>query len=58
MPTKTLLTFRLFKDNILMHFTDVGKVPPTFMDAARVANEILHSGYEFDFGEVYYNRFK
>lgn len=30
----------------------------TFLDASLVANEILSSGYEFDSGEVLYNRFK
>nr|ACI49708.1 hypothetical protein [Pectinaria gouldii] len=49
---------RLFKDQILMHFSDIGKKPPTFIDAARVANEIINSGYEFDFGEMYYNTFR
>lgn len=49
---------RLFKDQILMHFVDIGKKPPVFYDAAKVACEIINSGYEFDFGEMYYNTFK
>ena len=41
-----------------MQFNDIGKKPPTFIDASIVANEILTSGYEFDFGEMYYNKFR
>jgi len=43
---------------MLMHFVDIGKKPPVFEDAARVALEILQTPYEFDFGELYYNVFK
>jgi len=49
---------RIFKQEMLMQFNDVGKKPPTFADASIVANEILASGYEFDFGEMYYNTFR
>ena len=41
-----------------MHFVDIGKRPPVFEDAAKVAQEILKSPYEFDFGQMYYNVFK
>jgi len=46
---------RLYTDNILMHFKDVGRKPPVFQDAAEIANSILD--LEFDFGELYYNKF-
>lgn len=49
---------RLFKDQMLLHFTNIGKQPPTFSDAAIIANEILKSGYEFDFAQMYYNTFR
>jgi len=49
---------RLYKENMLMHFVDIGKRPPVFDDAARVALELLQSPYEFDFGELYYNVFR
>jgi len=52
------LMCRLFKDNMLMHFVDIGKRPPVFEDAARVALELLQSQYEFDFGQLYYNVFR
>ena len=41
-----------------MQFNEIGKTPPTFGDASIVANEILNSGYEFEFGEMYFNTFK
>ena len=41
-----------------MHFVDIGKKPPVFEDAARVALELLQMPYEFDFGELYYNVFR
>jgi len=49
---------RIFKDNMLMHFVDIGKRPPSFGDAAIVANEILKSDYEYDYAELYFNVFK
>lgn len=35
---------RLFSNNILFVASEVGRRPPTFNDAARVANEIMNSG--------------
>jgi len=49
---------RQFPKNILMHFADFGKMPPTFNDANFVATHILASGFEFDSGVLYFNRFK
>jgi len=49
---------RLYKDNMLMHFVEIGKHPPVFEDASRVALELLQSPYEFDFGQLYYNVFR
>uniref|UniRef100_T1JKD0 F-ATPase gamma subunit n=1 Tax=Strigamia maritima TaxID=126957 RepID=T1JKD0_STRMM len=43
---------------ILMHFADIGKKPPVFQDATFIANQIMQSGYEFDFGTMFYNKFK
>ncbi|KAG7207938.1 hypothetical protein KM043_009526 [Ampulex compressa] len=36
----------------------VGRKPPTFTDAAKVAAEIMSSGYSFGSGRIVYNRFK
>jgi F-type H+-transporting ATPase subunit gamma len=49
---------RLYKDYMLMHFVDIGKRPPVFEDAAKVAQEILKCPFEFDVGEMYYNIFR
>jgi len=49
---------RAYAKSILFSVNDIGKKNVTFLDASLVANEILASGYEFDSGEVLYNRFK
>lgn len=49
---------RIYKDDILMHFTDIGKKPAYFGDAAIIANQILNLGYEYNHAEMYYNIFK
>ncbi len=54
----TFVFFRFHGDKIMMHFADVGRKPPTFSEAAMVANAVLNSGFEFDFCELYYNVFK
>jgi len=38
--------------------TNIGKKPPVFADASTITNVILNSGYEFDYGQMYYNIFK
>jgi len=49
---------RLYKEQMLMHFVDIGKKVPVFGDAALVAIELLRTPYEFDFGQLYYNVFR
>lgn len=49
---------RIYAPNIMLSVNDVGKKTITFLDASVIANEILNSGYEFDSGEILYNRFK
>lgn len=49
---------RAYGKSILFSVNDVGKKPITFVDASIIANEILGCGYEFDSGELLYNRFK
>ena len=49
---------RAYGNNILFSVNDIGKKSFTFIDAAEIANEILSSGYEFDSGEIIYNKFK
>lgn len=49
---------RIYAKNILFSVNDIGKKNITFLDASAIANEILASGFEFDSGDVLYNRFK
>ena len=49
---------RTHAPQILFSVNDVGKKTIVFLDAACIANEVLASGYEFDSGELLYNRFK
>merc|ERR1712076_197567 len=49
---------RLFKDQILCVGSEIGRLPPQFGDASKIANAILNSGFEFDSGNLYYNKFR
>jgi F-type H+-transporting ATPase subunit gamma len=49
---------RTHASQILFSVNDVGKKTIVFLDAACIANEVIQSGYEFDSGELLYNRFK
>jgi len=37
---------------------EYGRQPPTFADASLVAQTVLDSGFAFDVGSIFYNRFK
>lgn len=47
---------RLFGKNIILVANEVGRRPPTFLDAAKIAEEA--SKFDFTFGKIIYNRFK
>ncbi len=49
---------RLFAKNILFVASEVGRKPPTFNDAAKVAIEVMNSGYTYGSGKIIYNRFR
>jgi len=49
---------RKYGKHIILAANEVGRLPPTFVDAARLTNAILKSGYEFSSGRIIYNRFK
>jgi len=49
---------RIFPDNIMMVGNDIGRRPPSFLDASKIANAILDSGYEFDVGRMLYNKYR
>ena len=55
--TRTIIQ-RFFRDNLLLHFTDVGKKPPVFEEAMFVAQNIIETGFEYESAELVYNRFK
>jgi len=49
---------RVYGKNIIFVAHEVGRKPPSFLDAAKLANSILTSGYDFSSGKIVYNRFK
>ncbi|XP_054730095.1 ATP synthase subunit gamma, mitochondrial [Anastrepha obliqua] len=49
---------RTFGKNILMVANEVGRLPPTFLDASKIAHEVLKTGYDFTEGQIIYNKFK
>merc|ERR1712198_244620 len=49
---------RLFPKQILAVGSEIGRLPPQFGDAAKIATNILNSGFDFDQGKMYYNEFK
>jgi F-type H+-transporting ATPase subunit gamma len=49
---------RLFAKNILFVCNEIGRLPPQFLDASKLANEIMTCGYEFTDGKIFYNKFK
>ncbi|XP_004520013.1 ATP synthase subunit gamma, mitochondrial [Ceratitis capitata] len=49
---------RTFGKNILMVANEVGRLPPTFIDASKIAHEVIKTGYEFTEGQIIYNKFK
>nr|CAB3224514.1 ATP synthase subunit gamma, mitochondrial-like [Phallusia mammillata] len=44
--------------DLLMEFKEVGRNPPTFVDCAFIADQMLKSGFEFNSGKFFYNYFK
>ncbi|XP_060536004.1 ATP synthase subunit gamma, mitochondrial [Cylas formicarius] len=49
---------RVYGKNIILACNEIGRLPPTFLDAAKLADAILKSDYKFSSGEIVYNRFK
>lgn len=49
---------RLFADKFVFVANEIGRTPPTFLDAAEVAKNILASDFDFSHGQIVYNRFK
>lgn len=49
---------RIYGKNIILAANEVGRLPPSFLDAAKLADAILKSEYKFGSGEIVFNRFK
>merc|ERR1712072_1189797 len=49
---------RLFRENIICVGSEIGRLPPQFGDAAKIASLIMTCGFQFDFGKAYFNKFK
>lgn len=49
---------RLYAKNIAMVCNEIGRLPPTFLDAAKLTNAIINMGYEYTDGKIVYNKFK
>lgn len=49
---------RTFAEQILFSVNDIGKKNITFLDASSIASEIMRQGFEYDSGDIFYNRFK
>lgn len=49
---------RFFPENFVISANDVGRLPPTFSDAAFFGQALLDSGYEPDNISIFYNKFK
>ena len=48
----------MFAQQILSVGNEIGRLPPQFGDASKVANAIVNAGFEYDSGKLYFNRFK
>lgn len=49
---------RLYGNNIILACNEIGRQPPTFIDASKLADAILKSDYKFSAGEIVFNKFK
>merc|ERR1712184_60184 len=49
---------RYFPKNLIMVGSEIGRLPPQFNDAAKIANAIMTCGHEFDSGSLLFNYYK
>merc|ERR1712088_107510 len=49
---------RFFPKQLIMVGSEIGRLPPTFNDAAKIANAIMTCGHEFDSGSLLFNYYK
>lgn len=48
---------RTHKENLALAVNEYGRKPPSFVEASKIASEILNLG-EFDSGEIFFNKFR
>lgn len=48
---------RLYGGNIILAAKEIGRTSPTFIDASKIAQAVLDSGYNFEGGKIIYNKF-
>ncbi|XP_046977328.1 ATP synthase subunit gamma, mitochondrial-like [Vanessa cardui] len=48
---------RQYSENMLINVKDIGRIAPVFKDASTIAAAIVQSGYMYDIGEIYYNKY-
>ncbi|XP_045510089.1 ATP synthase subunit gamma, mitochondrial-like [Colias croceus] len=48
---------RTFSENMLINIRDIGRISPVFADASVMAAAIADSGYMYEFGEIFYNKY-
>ncbi|KAI5637022.1 ATP synthase domain-containing protein [Phthorimaea operculella] len=48
---------RVLSKNMLMSVKDIGRIAPTFNDAAVLAAAVAESNYRYDVGNIYYNKY-
>ena len=49
---------RTHAKSIALTFNEIGRRPPVFTEASFIAEKVLEMGYEFESGEIVFNRFK
>jgi len=49
---------RQYGSKMLFSVNEIGKRPVTFLDASAISSAILNSGFEFDSGEILFNKFR
>ena len=49
---------RFFAPQLIIVRSEIGRLPPQFGDAAKIANAILTCGHDFDTGKLVYNYYK
>jgi len=52
------ILMRTHAPKILFSLSELGRKPPIFEEASFIAEQVLHSGFEFDVCKMYYNKFR